>query len=192
VWAARYLRMNGRRRLLGSFNHGTMANALPQAIGAQASDPARQVIGLSGDGGLAMLLGELLTLRQQRLPVKIVVFNNSSLAFVELEMKADGIVNFGTDLDNPSFAEVGRAIGLHAVRLEHPGELDDGLRSAFAHPGPALVEVVTARQELSIPPRISPTQVKGFALWATRSVLSGHGDELVELAKTNVRQLSHD
>ena len=120
LWAARYLRMNGRRRLIGSFNHGTMANALPQAIGVQASHPGRQVVTLSGDGGLSMLMGELLTLRQQQLPVKVVVLNNGALAFVELEMKADGIVNFGTDLDNPSFAEVARAVGLHGVRIEHP------------------------------------------------------------------------
>ena len=190
LWAARYLRMNGRRRLLGSFNHGTMANALPQAIGVQASHPGRQVVALSGDGGLAMLMGELLTLRQQRLPVKVVVFNNGALAFVELEMKADGVVNYGTDLVNPSFAEVARAIGLHGVRIERPGEIDDGLRSAFASDGPAVIEVMTARQELSMPPRISAGQAKGFTLWATRSILSGRGDEVLEVARTNARQLA--
>jgi pyruvate dehydrogenase (quinone) len=147
--------MNGMRRLIGSFNHGTMANALPQAIGVQAAHPGRQVIALSGDGGLAMLLGELLTLRQQRLPVKVVVFNNGALSFVELEMKADGLVNYGTDLDNPDFAAVARAAGLFGVRVEHPSELDDALRAAFAHPGPAVVDVVTARQELALPPTIT-------------------------------------
>ncbi len=190
LWAARYLRMNGRRRLLGSFNHGTMANALPQAIGVQASHPGRQVVTLSGDGGLSMLMGELITLRQQRLPVKVVVLNNSALAFVELEMKADGIVTYGTDLDNPSFAEVARAVGLYGVRVEHPGELDDALRAAFAHDGPAVVEVMTVRQELSIPPKITAEQAKGFTLWATRSVLSGRGDEVLEVAKTNLRELA--
>ncbi|HEY5261846.1 MAG TPA: ubiquinone-dependent pyruvate dehydrogenase [Solirubrobacteraceae bacterium] len=190
LWAARYLSMNGRRRLIGSFNHGTMANAMPQAIGVQASHPGRQVVTLSGDGGLAMMLGELLTLRQQRLPVKVVVFNNGALSFVELEMKADGILNYGTDLDNPSFAEVARAIGLHSVRIEHPSELASGLRAAFAHEGPALIEVMTARQELSIPPSISAAQAKGFTLWATRSILSGHGDEVLEVAKTNIHQLA--
>jgi len=190
LWAARYLRMNGQRRLLGSFNHGTMANALPQAIGVQASHPGRQVVALSGDGGLAMLMGELLTLRQQRLPVKVVVFNNGALAFVELEMKADGVVNYGTDLVNPSFAEVARAIGLHGVRIERPGEIDDGLRSAFASDGPAVIEVMTARQELSMPPRISAGQAKGFTLWATRSILSGRGDEVLDVARTNARQLA--
>jgi pyruvate dehydrogenase (quinone) len=190
VWAARYLRMNGRRRLLGSFNHGTMANALPQAIGVQAAQPGREVVALSGDGGLAMLLGELVTLRQQRLPVKVVVFNNGSLSFVELEMKSGGIVTFGTDLDNPSFAEVARAIGLHGVRIERSSGLEDGLREAFAHDGPALIEVVTARQELSLPPAITTDQIKGFTLYAARTILSGNGDELVEVARTNLRQLA--
>ena len=190
LWAARYLRMNGRRRLIGSFNHGTMANALPQAIGVQASHPTRQVVTLSGDGGIAMLLGELLTLRQQRLPVKVIVLNNGALAFVELEMKADGIVNYGTDLDNPSFAEVARAVGLLGVRIERPSELDGGLRDALAHDGPALIEVMTTRQELSIPPTITAGQAKGFTLWATRSILSGSGAEVLEVAKTNLRELA--
>jgi pyruvate dehydrogenase (quinone) len=189
LWAARYLRMNGRRRLIGSFNHGTMANALPQAIGVQASHLGRQVVTLSGDGGLAMLLGELLTLRQQRLPVKVVVLNNGALSFVELEMKADGIVNYGTDLQNPSFADVARAVGLHGVRVDHPSELDDALRASFANDGPAVVEVMTTRQELSIPPKISAQQATGFTLWATRSILSGRGDEVLEVAKTNIREL---
>jgi pyruvate dehydrogenase (quinone) len=189
LWAARYLTMNGRRRLLGSFNHGTMANALPQAIGVQAAQPGRQVISLSGDGGLAMLMGELLTLRQLALPVKIVVYNNGALAFVELEMKADGIVNFGTNLDNPSFAAIAAAVGLHGVRIERPSELEAGVRSALAHPGPALIEVMTTRHELSIPPRVTADQVKGFTLWATRSILSGRGDEVLEVTKSNLREL---
>jgi pyruvate dehydrogenase (quinone) len=189
LWAARYLRMNGRRRLIGSFIHGTMANALPHALGVQASHPGRQVVALSGDGGLAMLLGELLTLRQQRLPVKVVVFNNSALSFVELEMKANGIVTYGTELDNPDFAELARAAGLHGVRVERPDSLDDALREAFAHDGPAVVDVLTSRQELAIPPGVTAGQAKGFALWATRSVLSGNGDELLEVAATNLRQL---
>jgi pyruvate dehydrogenase (quinone) len=190
IWAARYLTMNGRRRLIGSFNHGSMANALSQSIGAQAAQPERQVIALSGDGGAAMLLGELLTLRQLELPVKVVVFNNGALAFVELEMKADGIVNFGTDLNNPSFAEIARAVGLHGVRVERPSELKDGLHDAFAHPGPAVIEVMTARQELSMPPHIEADQAKGFTLWATRSILSGRGNEVMELAKSNLRELA--
>ena len=189
LWAARYLRMNGKRRLLGSFNHGSMADALPLAVGAQASHPTRQVVSLSGDGGLARLMGELLTLRQHHLPVKVVVLNNGSLGFVELEMKADGIVTFGTDLDNPSFAEIAGAVGLHGVRIEHPGELQQGLREGLAHEGASVIEVLTERQELSIPPRITVSQAQGFTLWATRSVLSGRGDEVLEVARTNLREL---
>jgi pyruvate dehydrogenase (quinone) len=192
LWAARYLRLNGQRRLIGSFNHGSMANALPQAIGVQASHPDRQVISISGDGGLSMLMGELITLRQQHLPVKVVVLNNGALGFVELEMKADGIVTFATDLDNPSFAQVARAIGLHGVRIEHPSELQEGLRAAFAHDGPAVIEVMTVRQELSIPPKITAEQAKGFTLWATRSILSGRGDEVLQVTKTNLRELAHE
>jgi pyruvate dehydrogenase (quinone) len=190
LWAARYFRMNGRRRLIGSFNHGTMANALPQAIGVQAAQPDRQVVAFAGDGGLAMLLGELLTLRQQRLPVKVVVLNNSALSFVELEMKADGIVNFGTDLDNPDFGAVARAIGLFGTRVEQPDELEDALRSAFANPGPALVDVRTRRHELAVPPTVTLRQALGFSLWATRSVLSGDGATVLDVAKTNLRQLA--
>jgi pyruvate dehydrogenase (quinone) len=186
VWAARYLEMNGSRRLIGSFSHGTMANALPHAIGAQTAFPGRQVIALSGDGGLGMLFGELLTVRQNKLPVKIVVFNNSSLNFVEVEMKAAGFVNFGTGLDNPNFADVANALGIHGQRVEKPDDLAGALQAAFAHDGPALVDVVTARQELSIPPAITAGQVKGFTLYAMRTIMSGRGDELVDLADTNV------
>lgn len=185
-WAARYLRMNGQRRLIGSFAHGTMANALPHAIGAQSAFPGRQVVALAGDGGLSMLLGELLTLRQNKLPVKIVVFNNSSLNFVELEMKANGFVNFGTDLDNPDFAGVAKAIGLFGQRVEKPDDLEAALKAAFAHDGPALVDVVTAREELIIPPTITVEQAKGFSLFAMRTILSGRGEELIDLADTNV------
>ncbi|MGD0702306.1 MAG: ubiquinone-dependent pyruvate dehydrogenase [Trebonia sp.] len=190
IWAARYLRMNGTRRLVGSFNHGSMANALPHAIGAQASHPGRQVVALAGDGGLAMLLGELITLRQQQLPVKIVVFNNGALSFVELEMKAAGIVTYGTDLDNPDFAGIAQATGLLGRRVEQASELAGALTEAFAHDGPALVDVHTARSELSLPPKITYGQIKGFTLYATRTIISGQGTELVELAKTNLRELA--
>jgi pyruvate dehydrogenase (quinone) len=185
VWAARYLRMNGQRRLFGSFNHGSMANAIPHAIGAQVSYPDRQVIAIAGDGGLAMLLGELLTLVQLKLPVKVIVINNSSLNFVELEMKAAGIVNFGTDLVNPDFSEVARAIGLFGRRVTEPGDLDTAIREALDHDGPALVEVITARQELAIPPAITAEQAKGFSLYAIRTILSGRADELMDLVTTN-------
>jgi pyruvate dehydrogenase (quinone) len=192
IWAARYLKMNGQRRLIGSFNHGTMANALPHAIGAQASHPGRQVVSLSGDGGLAMLLGELLTLKQLDLPVKVVVFNNGALSFVELEMKAAGIVTFATDLDNPDFAAIAKAAGLFSARVDHAGELEDVLRAAFAFDGPALVDVHTDRQELSLPPKLTAAQIKGFTLFATRTILSGQGGELLDLARTNLRQLESE
>lgn len=192
IWAARYLRMNGRRRLLGSFLHGSMANAMPQALGAQAADRSRQVISLSGDGGLAMLMGDLLSIVQNDLPVKIVVFNNSSLNFVELEMKAAGIVNFGTELVNPNFAAVAEAMGITGIRVEKGGDLRPALARALAEPGPVLVDVVTAREELSMPPAVTAAQAKGFTLWALRTVLSGRGDEVLDLADTNVwRRIFH-
>jgi pyruvate dehydrogenase (quinone) len=189
IWAARYLRMNGTRRLIGSFNHGSMANALSQSIGAQATFPGRPVVALAGDGGLAMLLGELLTLHQMQLPVKIVVFNNGALSFVELEMKAAGIPTYGTDLVDPDFAGIARAAGLFGARVEKASELEDALRAAFAHDGPALLDVRVARQELSLPPKLTYGQIKGFTLWATRTVLSGEGSELIELTQTNLREL---
>src|SRR6202161_2243863 len=185
VWSARYLHMNGKRRLLGSFTHGSMANALPQAIGAQAAFPGRQIISLSGDGGLAMLLGELLTLRQLKLPVKLVVFNNSSLGFVELEMKAAGILDFATDLVNPDFAKLAESAGLLRLRVEKPEELGPAVKQALSHDGPALIDVLVNRQELSMPPTITAEQAKGFSLYMIRAVLSGRGDEVVDLAKTN-------
>ncbi len=186
VWAARYLKMNGRRRLVGSFNHGTMACALPHAIGAQTAFRERQVVALAGDGGLTMMFGELITLIQNRLPVKVIVFNNSSLNFVELEMKAAGIVNFGTDLVNPNFADVAAAMGIFGRRVERPADLQQALTDAFAYDGPAVVDVVTARQELSIPPAITVEQAKGFSLYAIRTILAGRGDELLDLITTNV------
>ncbi|KQN20988.1 ubiquinone-dependent pyruvate dehydrogenase [Sphingomonas sp. Leaf30] len=185
VWAARYLEMNGRRRLIGSFNHGSMANALPQAIGAQAAYPGRQIVSLSGDGGLAMLMGELLTVRQLGLPVKIIVFNNGTLGFVEMEMKAAGMIETGVALDNPDFAAMARAIGLHGVRVTDPGEVKAGVREVLAHPGPALLDAVTARTELSMPPKITLEQMKGFTLYMAKAVMSGRGDSIVELGKTN-------
>ena len=186
IWAARYLTMNGTRRLLGSFNHGSMANALPQAIGAQVSHPGRQVISLSGDGGLAMLLGDLLSLRQLETPVKIIVFKNDSLAFVELEMKAAGILDFGTDLHNPNFAKLAEAAGLLGLTAETPAHVRPMIAQALHHDGPALVEVLVSRQELSMPPTITTEQVKGFSLFALKAVLSGRGDEVVDLAKINL------
>jgi pyruvate dehydrogenase (quinone) len=186
IWAARYLTMNGQRRLLGSFNHGSMANALPQAIGAQLSHPGRQVITLSGDGGLAMLLGDLLMLRQLQVPVKLVVFKNNTLGFVELEMKAAGFLEYATDLHNPDFAKMADAAGLLGLRAETPEQVRPMLVQALAHDGPALVEVEVNRQELAMPPSLELNQMMGFSLYMIKAVLNGRGDELIDLVKTNL------
>ena len=186
IWAARYLQMNGHRRLIGSFVHGSMANAMPQAIGAQAAQPGRQVISLSGDGGFAMLMGDLITLTQMNLPVKVVIFNNGVLGFVSLEMKAAGFIDANVDLKNPDFAAMARAMGIFALRVEDPGDLTAAMKEMLSHDGPALLDVLTARQELSMPPTIEPEQVKGFSLWVLRAVMNGRGDEVIDLAKTNL------
>ncbi len=186
VWAARYLTMNGKRRLLGSFNHGSMANAMPQAIGAQLAFPGRQVVTFSGDGGLSMMLGDVLSLRQHKLPVKIIVFSNSSLAFVELEMMATGILGTGTGMVNPDFVALAQSAGMYGVRVEDPADLKEAVTAAFQHDGPALVEAVVNRTELSMPPTIKLDQAVGFNLWALKAVLNGRGDELIDLALTNL------
>ena len=186
IWAARYLTMNGRRRILGSFTHGSMANALPQAIGAQISHPGRQVISMSGDGGFAMLMGDLLTLKQHQLPVKLIVFKNDSLAFVELEMKAAGILDFGTHLHNPDFTKIAEGAGLLGVRAETPDQVEPAIAEALKYDGPALVEVPVSRQELSMPPTITLEQAKGFSLFMMKAVLSGRGDEIIDLARVNL------
>jgi len=186
MWAARYLTMNGKRRIIGSFTHGSMANALPQAIGAQASYPGRQVISMSGDGGFAMLMGDLLTLGQEQLPVKVVVFKNDSLAFVELEMKAAGIMDFTTDLRNPNFAKIAEGAGLLGLKAETSEDVEPMITQALKYDGPALVEVPVSRQELSMPPTITFEQAKGFSLFMMRAVLSGRGDEIIDLAKVNL------
>lgn len=186
VWAARYLKMNGKRRLLGSFNHGSMANAFSQALGAQATFKHRQVIAMCGDGGFSMLMGDVLTLAQHQLPVKVVIFNNGTLGFVELEMIASGMLPFGTELHNPNFANMAKALGIAGVRIESPQEVQDGIMSAFQAKGPAIIDIVVNRSELVMPPTISAEQVKGFSLFMLKAILSGKGDEVYELAKTNL------
>ncbi len=186
MWAARYLAMNGKRRLLGSFWHGSMANAMPQGIGAQSAFPGRQVISLSGDGGFAMLMGDFLTLAQYRLPVKVVVFSNGTLGFVELEQKSTGFLDFGVELQNPNFAAMAEAVGIRGIRLEDPGEVDDGIAAALAHDGPVLVDAVVNRTELAMPPSITVEMAKGFTLFMVKAVMSGRGDEVLDLAKTNL------
>jgi pyruvate dehydrogenase (quinone) len=186
VWAARYLAMNGKRRLLGSFWHGSMANAMAQGIGAQAAFPGRQVISLSGDGGFTMLMGDFLTLAQHRLPLKLVVFNNGALGFVELEQKSTGFLNFGTELQNPNFAAMAEAVGMRGIRLEDPAEVDEGISAALAHDGPVLVDAVVNRTELAMPPSITLDMAKGFTLYMVKALISGRGDEVLDLARTNL------
>jgi pyruvate dehydrogenase (quinone) len=186
VWAARHLAMNGRRRLIGSFVHGSMANALAQAIGAQATYRQRQVISLSGDGGFSMLMGDFLTLAQLKLPVKVVVFNNGALGFVELEQKSTGILSTGTDLANPDFAAMARAVGIHGIRLERPEQIRDGIAAALAHDGPVLIDAVVSRNELAMPPTITAEMAKGFSLYMLQAVINGRADEIVELAAANL------
>jgi pyruvate dehydrogenase (quinone) len=178
--------MNGKRRLIGSLTHGSMANALPQAIGAQVSHPKRQVISMSGDGGLAMLMGELLTLRQHDLPVKLVVFKNDALSFVELEMKADGFLDFATQLKNPDFTKIAEGAGILGLSAETPDQVEPAIAQALKHDGPALVEVQVSRHELSVPPTITYEQAKGFGIFMLKAVLSGRGDEIIDLAKVNL------
>jgi pyruvate dehydrogenase (quinone) len=186
VWAARYLAMNGKRRLVGSFWHGSMANAMAQAIGAQAAFPSRQVISLSGDGGFTMLMGDFLSLVQLGLPVKVVVFNNGALGFIELEQKSTGFLPFGTEFKNPNFAAMAEAIGVRGIRLENPGEADAGIAAALAYDGPVLIDAVVNRTELAMPPAVTLEMAKGFTLYMVRAVMSGRGDELIDLARTNL------
>ena len=186
VWAARYLAMNGKRRLIGSFWHGSMANAMAQTIGAQSAFPKRQVISLSGDGGFTMLMGDFLSLAQLGLPAKIVVFNNSALGFIEVEQKSTGFLPTGTGLQNPNFAAMAEAIGIRGIRIEDPSEVETGLTAALAHDGPVLVDAVVARTELPIPPAVTADMAKGFTLYMVKAVFNGQGDELIDLARTNL------
>lgn len=189
VWAARYISPNGRRRVIGSFSHGSMANALPMAIGAQFTDRERQVVSMSGDGGFSMLMGDFLTLVQYDLPVKVVLFNNSALGMVELEMLVAGLPSYGTTNKNPDFAAVARACGAYGVRVEKPKDLAGALKTAFKHKGPALVDIVTDPNALSIPPKISAEMVTGFALSASKIVLDGGVGRMVQMARSNLRNV---
>jgi pyruvate dehydrogenase (quinone) len=186
VWGARYLAMNGKRRLFGSFWHGSMANAMAQAIGAQCAFPGRQVVSLSGDGGFSMLMGDFLSLVQLGLPVKVVVFNNGALGFIELEQKSTGFIATGTDFKNPNFAAMAEAVGVRGIRIEDPAEVDAGIAAALAHDGPVLVDAVVSRTELAMPPAVTLEMAKGFTLYMVKAVMSGRGDELLDLAKTNL------
>ncbi|HZH19436.1 MAG TPA: pyruvate dehydrogenase [Geodermatophilus sp.] len=189
VWAARYLTPNGRRRVIGSFRHGSMANALPHAVGASFAAPGRQVVSMSGDGGLAMLLGELITVRLHRLPVKVVLFNNASLGMVKLEMMVDGIPDFETDHEPTDFAAIAEGVGIRAMRVEDPRDVRDTLAKGLADPGPVLMEFVTDPNALSIPPAITGEQIRGFARSATRQILGGGVGKMVDLARSNLRNI---
>jgi pyruvate dehydrogenase (quinone) len=186
AWTARYLKMNGRRRLVGSFNHGSMANAMLHALGAQAAYPQRQVISLSGDGGFTMMMGEFVTLLQTGLPVKIVVLNNGTLGFVELEMKASGFLDSGCDLKNPNFAAMAQAMGIKGVRVERPQDLPAAVGEVLEHKGPALLDVVSARQELVMPPTTTLDEAHKFGLFMLKAVLDGRAGQLIDLAKVNL------
>ena len=188
VWAARYLAMNGKRRLIGSFWHGSMANAMSQAIGAQAAFPRRQVISLSGDGGFTMLMGDLLTLVQHNLPVKVVVFNNGALGFIEIEQKSSGFLDAGTSLKNPNFAAMAEAVGVRGIRLQDPSDVESGIAEALAYDGPVLVDAVVSRMVLPIPPSITVEMAKGFTLYMIKAVMGGRGEDLIDLAKANLWQ----
>ena len=186
VWTARYLKVNGKRRIIGSFNHGSMANAMLHAIGAQSAYPKRQVVSLSGDGGFTMMMGEFISLTQLGLNVKVIVLNNGSLGFIEMEMKASGFLDTGTELKNPNFAAMAQAMGVKGIRVEKPQELKAALTEAFAHDGPVLVDVVSARQELAMPPKTTLEQAYHFGMFTLKAVLDGRATELIDLAKVNL------
>jgi pyruvate dehydrogenase (quinone) len=185
VWALRHIRANGQRRTMVSLLHGTMANAMPQALGLKKAFPNRQVISLSGDGGLAMLLGDLLTAIQEEIAIKVVVYNNGSLDFVELEMKVEGLLNAYTDLRNPDFAKLAEVIGLTAWRVDRNEDLEAAVVAFLAHPGPALLDVKVNRVELVMPAKVEAAQVVGMALYSAKAVLSGHAREVADLVTTN-------
>ena len=189
VWTARYIDPLGTRRLIGSLLHGSMANALPMALGAQVAYPGRQVVSVSGDGGLSMLLGELITAKMYDLPVKVVVFNNSTLGMVKLEMLVNGLPDFQTDVPDTNYAEIARAIGFHAERVEDASRLEGAYREAFAAPGPALVEVITDPNALSLPPAITGGQVVGFATAMSKIVLNRGIAEAFSMATSNMRNI---
>ena len=184
--AARYLAMSGKRRLIGSFWHGSMANAMAQAIGAQAAFPGRQVISLSGDGGFTMMMGDFLSLVQLGLPVKVVVFNNGALGFIEVEQKSSGFLDYGTRFKNPNFAAMAEAAGVRGIQIEDPADVDEGIAAALAHDGPVLVDAVVSRMVLPIPPAITTEMAKGFTLYMMKAVFNGRADDLVDLARSNL------
>ncbi len=189
VWACRYLQMTAGRRLIGSLNHGSMANAMPQAIGAQLAYPDRQVIAMCGDGGLTMLLGDLSTIITYDLPVKIIVFDNGLLDMVHWEMLSEGYEPFETDLTNPDFAKLAEAYGMLGIGVDNHDDVPKALSEALAHPGPALVSIRTAGLAAGLPQHPTREQAKGFAKATAKLIWHGHADQVVDLAKENIRDL---
>lgn len=189
VWGARYIEGTGKRKMLGSFNHGSMANAMPMAIGAQLAYPDRQVIAFCGDGGLSMLLGDLATIKQYNLPIKLIVFNNRSLGMVQLEMQVEGLPNNETDMVNPDFAMVAQAMGFKGITVTDPTKVENALEEAFIHDGPVLVSVFTNPQALAMPPKMEFDQMKGYALSISKMILGGRMDEVLEMVKTNYKHM---
>ena len=189
VWGSRYINATGKRKMIGSFNHGSMANAMPQAIGAALAMPGRQVIALCGDGGLSMLLGDLATITQYKLPVKVIVFNNRSLGMVKLEMEVAGLPDWQTDMYNPDFAMVAQAMGIKGITVTDPEETKQALREALMFNGPALVNIFTDPNALAMPPKVELGQVKGMALSMTKLMLNGRMDEVVDTIKANYKHL---
>ncbi len=189
VWGARYIRGTGQRSMLGSFNHGSMANAMPQAIGAALACPDRQVIALCGDGGLSMLLGDLATIAQYKLPVKIVVFNNRSLGMVKLEMEVAGLPDWQTDMHNPDFALVAQAMGIKGIKVTDPDKVEQTLKEALLHNGPVLLDVMTDPNALAMPPKIEFGQVKGMALSMSKLMLNGEMGEVWDTIKSNYKHI---
>lgn len=189
VWGSRYINATGRRKMIGSFNHGSMANAMPQAIGAALARPGQQVIALCGDGGLSMLLGDLATIVQYKLPVKIIVFNNRSLGMVKLEMEVAGLPDWQTDMYNPDFALVAQAMGIKGFTVTEPGDVRQAISDALAFDGPALLNVFTDPNALAMPPKIELKQVAGMAVSMTKLMLNGHMDEVLDTVKANYKHL---
>ncbi len=189
VWGSRYINATGKRRMLGSFNHGSMANAMPQAVGAALACPGRQVIALCGDGGLSMLLGDLATITQYNLPIKIIVFNNRSLGMVKLEMEVAGLPDWQTDMHNPDFALVAQAMGMKGITVKEPDDVKQAIREALAFKGPALINVFTDPNALAMPPKIEFDQVKGMALSMTKLILNGRMEEVLDTVKANYKHL---
>lgn len=189
VWGSRYINATGKRRMLGSFNHGSMANAMPQAIGAALACPGRQVIALCGDGGLSMLLGDLATITQYNLPIKIIVFNNRSLGMVKLEMEVAGLPDWQTDMHNPDFAMVAQAMGMKGITVKDPDDVKQAIREALAFKGPALINIFTDPNALAMPPKIEFDQVKGMALSMTKLILNGRMEEVLDTVKANYKHL---